>query len=109
MPIGRQPLRDKLILTLGADLVHTIKLPNGRTFPSGTTAVIRFYPPGKTNTLVSIAEFPAIVFPDRAEWRVESELADPVPDRAHYRIYVSYPETPRLDHCWVIGDVSRQQ
>nr|WP_280404972.1 hypothetical protein [Nocardia brasiliensis] len=109
MAIGRAPIREKLILTLEADFVHTIRLPTNRTFPTGTTIVLRFYPPGKTNTTQSIGRFSATVYPDRAEWKVESTQIDAIPDRAHYRIYVAYPEVPPLDHCWFVGDVSRQQ
>jgi hypothetical protein len=44
-----------------------------------------------------------------AEWTIQSEQADLIPDRSFYRMYVSYPETPTLEHCWFRGSVTRKQ
>ncbi|MBF6085236.1 hypothetical protein IU485_28100 [Nocardia cyriacigeorgica] len=109
MTIGREPKRDTLILTLGADFVHTIKLTAHRSFPAGTTIGLHFYPPGDPNAIVPMYSFSALVYPERAEWWIESSVVDAIPDRAHFRIYVSYPETPTLEHAWFIGEVTRLQ
>lgn len=108
--LGHEPLTDKMTLTLGADFVHEFETSPGDEIPPGTTAVIKLYPPGQRNTLVSIAEWTATeVTESKVTFRAESEEADLIPDRAHFRVYVTYPDTPTLQHCWVLGDVKRKQ
>ncbi|GAB4588726.1 LtfC-like domain-containing protein [Nocardia sp. IFM 10818] len=109
MAIGREVERDVLILTLEADFDYTLKLPPDRTFPPGTAVRLKLYPPGEKNTKSTIAVWDAQVAPTHARWVVESEQADLIPDRAHFRIYVSYPESPTREHPWFVGDVRRDQ
>ncbi|MGW1740021.1 LtfC-like domain-containing protein [Nocardia sp. NPDC001965] len=107
---GDEPIRESLTLTLGADFVHRYRPAVGETIPDGTTAYIALYPKGQKNTLTSIAEWSAVlVDSDAIEFRVESEDADEIPDKAHYRLYVVYPDTPTLDQCWYVGEVRRIQ
>lgn len=108
--LGHEPLVDKMTLTLGADFVHEFETRPGDEIPSGTTAEIHIYPPGEKDTLVTIAEWAATdVTANKVIFRTESENVDLIPDRAHFRVYVTYPDTPTLQHCWVLGDVKRKQ
>lgn len=108
--LGNEPLTDKLTLTLGADFVHIFKTSADDEIPPGTTAVIKLYPPGEKDTLTSIDSWSATdVTANQITFRAESEAADLIPDRAHFRVYVTYPDTPTLEHCWVVGDVKRKQ
>ena len=107
---GHEPESEPIYLTLGSDFVNNYRPAVGETIPAGTTARIDLYPPGQKNTLTTIASWPAVVVDsDVVKFRVESELADEVPHRAHYRLYVNYPDDPTLDQCWVYGDVSRRK
>lgn len=108
--IGHEPLTEKITLTLGADFTHRINADPGDVIPPGSTARICFYPPGRTDTLVPLAEWAHTTITDRyVYWRVESELADLIPKRAHFRVYINYPDNPTLNHCWYVGDVTRKQ
>lgn len=109
MSLNGEPLHEDITLTLGADFVLTLKVPPSEPIPAGSTVRMALYPKGQKNTLVSIAEWPATVEPTKASWRIESAEADLIPDRAHFRIYISYPEDPTLDLPWYVGDVYRDQ
>ncbi|WP_280350364.1 DUF7264 domain-containing protein [Nocardia abscessus] len=109
MGFGREPEPETITLTLGADYTQKINIPPETPLPDGTVVTIKFYPPRAKNTPTSIAEWAATVTPELVQWRVESALADAIPDKAHFRIYVSYPDTPTLEHCWYVGDVIRKQ
>lgn len=106
--LGYTPETITLVLTQGADFTQVIKTPAGETFPLDTTVTIRFY--NDPNDTTPIASWEADVISTQAEWRVESELADAIPDRTPFRMYVSYPEIPNsLEHCWFTGRVARKQ
>jgi len=109
MSLNGEPEHEDITLTLGADFVLDLKVPASDPIPLGSEVRLAIYPKGKKNTLISIADWPAVVEPTKASWRVQSEQADLIPDRAHYRIYISYPETPTLDLVWYVGDVFRDQ
>ncbi|MDM7488697.1 hypothetical protein QT969_10380 [Rhodococcus sp. CSLK01-03] len=105
--LGRTPEQIKLILSLGADFTQIIKTPENETFPVDTVVAIRFYDdPADT---AHIAEWLGDVTSTQVEWRIESALADVIPDRTPFRMYVSYPEVPTLEHCWFTGRVARKQ
>lgn len=108
--LGRQPIPETIPLTLGTDYTLGLNAPAGTTFPASTAVRIDIYAKGKTNTLTTIASWAATVTTNRAGWRVESALADLIPSGAHFRIYITYPDTPSsLDHCWYKGEIVRDQ
>lgn len=106
--LGREPEKITLVLSQGADFTQIIKTPEDETFPLDTTVTIKFYVDPNDST--PIASWEADVISTQAEWRVESEVADAIPDRTPFRMYVSYPEDPSsLEHCWFTGRVARKQ
>jgi hypothetical protein len=110
MPIGNDPIAtEKLILTSGADFTYRANAAAGETIPTSTTAMIGFYPDQDTGT-TPIALWPATAVTGAyIEWLVQSDEADDIPGDAFFRLYVVYPETPTLEHCWYRGKVARKQ
>lgn len=110
MPIGNDPIAtEKVLLTAGADFTYRAKCDPGETIPTGTTAHIGFYPDQNTETAPIATWNATAVTGAYAEWLIQSEQTDLIPDRMFYRIYVVYPETPTLEHCWYRGKVARKQ
>lgn len=107
--LGNEPIPEKIVLSLGADFVQKFRADPGEVIPTGSTVHIRFYPPGQTDTLVFTHEAACNVYDTYAEARIESTIADTIPRKAHWRVYISYPDTPSLEHCWYVGDVVRKQ
>lgn len=106
--LGRTPEKITLVLTQGADFTQVIRTVEFEQFPVDTAVMIRFY--NDANDTTPFATWEADVTSRQAEWRVESELADAIPDRTPFRLYVSYPEEPTtLEHCWFAGRVARKQ
>jgi|SRR5690606_8883150 len=106
---GHVPAKESLVLTLGADFVHKFKKqPNDPDIPAGTTARIELYSSADTTDTIDIWDA-VLVDTDEVYFRIESTETDLIPNRAHYRLYVVFPDTPTLDMCWVYGDVSRKQ
>lgn len=110
MALGRNPIRDNIILTLEADYTLELVAPDGEVFPGGTDVYIKIYKQGKKDK-PAIATWNATVTTDTAWWRIESAVADLIKHGSHHRIYVSYPQDPdpTLDHCWYAGEVLRDQ
>lgn len=108
--LGRDPIDEQIILTLGADFTLKINAPDNVLIPAGTAIYIEFYPPARPNTLDALDTWNGAVSSEFVEWRIESTLANDIPDKARFRIYVSYPDTPNtLEHCWYRGSVTRRQ
>jgi|SRR5690606_4831252 len=106
---GHEPSKEPLVLTLGADFVHRYqKAATDPDIPAGTTARIELYSSKDTTETIAVWNA-SLVDTDVIAFRIESEQTDLIPNRAHYRLYVVYPETPTLDMCWFYGDVSRKQ
>lgn len=105
--LGRSPEKTTLVLTQGADFTQILQLSGNERFPVDTVVTICFYEDPNDSTPIAVWEGDTLS--TRVEWRVESELADEISDRAPFRMYVSYPEEPTLEHCWFIGRVARQQ
>lgn len=106
---GHVPVKEALVLTLGADFVHKYqRQATDPVIPVGTTARIELYT--SADTTDTIAVWNAVLVDDPVvHFRIESDLADLIPNRAHYRLYIKFPDTPTLDMCWMYGDVSRKQ
>lgn len=104
---GHEPIKDPLILTLGADFVHRYrKNAADPDIPEGTEARIEVY--DDKNSTDPVATWPAsLVDTDAIEFRVESEDTDQIPDRYFYRFYVVFPDDPTLDMCWFHGQIKR--
>lgn len=107
-PLGHVPIKSKLTLSKGADFAQIVRRqPSDPAIPTGSTAEIKLYTKGAETVL---ATWTAIaVTEDYAEFRVESEQADPIPAGSIFRLYIHYPETPTLDLLWIYGDVQRKQ
>lgn len=107
-PLGKvnQQYR-KLWLTRGQDFQQIINPPEGEMFPAGTTARIDFYTEPNAGPLLT--SWAATVTNTEATWRQESEVADTIPDRTAYYLYISFPETPRAEYCPAYGNVQRKQ
>jgi len=107
--LGREPIPETIILTLGADYTLKINAPDGELIKPGSTVDIKIYPPKQRNTLTALQTWSGTVTPEYVTFRVESEQVDLVPDNAHFRIYIYYSDTPTLGHCWYRGEVARRQ
>lgn len=109
MPLGNSPISEKLILTAGADFVHRINAPAGEEIPIGTAAFIAIYPSQDTDAVADTLWPATTVTGGYIAWRVEAEDADEIADGAYFRLYVTYDDTPTLEHCWYRGTVKRMQ
>lgn len=106
---GHEPIKDPLILTLGADFVHRYKKnESDPEFPAGTESRIEVYTSKDSSTPVATWSA-SLIDTEFIEFRVESEDTDEIPARYHYRLYVVYPDEPTLDMCWCYGDITRKQ
>ncbi|MFC4126449.1 LtfC-like domain-containing protein [Nocardia rhizosphaerae] len=103
--LGHDPTNLTLVLSKGADFVHTLALPAGSVFPSGSAVRIVVLDNGDNE----IANWQAVLTETEARFVVQAELADIVPAGAKYRLYVSYPTTPSTEYLWFFGAVRRKQ
>ena len=98
-PLGYQPNRGKLILSVGADWVCTLQ-EQRTTWPEGTEVWCEV--DGQT--------WDAVVTPATATaaFVVQSDSTDSVDDGAEFRIYKRYPTSPTTEYLWFLGRVERQ-
>lgn len=101
------PIYEDISMTFGADLLVTLESAPGDSIPFGSTIRLDVYPPQRRDTLVTIASVVGVITGNKIEFRMESEDSDELPDLAHYRIYITYPDTPDLDTCWFEGSLVR--
>ncbi|MGB3602701.1 MAG: hypothetical protein WBA38_04010 [Gordonia sp. (in: high G+C Gram-positive bacteria)] len=107
---GNQPIKDTLILTRGADYIADFKKhASDPPINSATTARIEFTDGNDTDATILETWDAAEVLPDMIRFRTESETADLIDDRTNYRLIISFPDTPSLEHCWYFGTVKRIQ
>ncbi|MFR9750502.1 hypothetical protein ACL02S_05650 [Nocardia sp. 004] len=103
--LGYDPSNLTLVLSKGADFVHTIALEPGSVFPDGTQVRIEVL-----NAADAVLDtWPAVIDGQDAVFTVQSERADAIPTGAKYRLYVSYPTTPTTDYLWFFGAIRRKQ
>lgn len=97
------PLRRGLPNSTSADFIVRTRVPSG-TIPVGTTASMKLYNPDDS-VLVTIT---GVLSSDYFEFRKESAVSDLWPDRVHYRIYTTFPDSPNaIDLLWYFGDIQR--
>lgn len=103
--LGYDPTNLTLILSKGADFVHTVALSSGVVFPTGTKVRIVL-----SNASEAVLDtWQAVVSDVEAKFVIQSDLADAIPAGAKYRLYVSYPTTPTTEYLWFFGAVRRKQ
>lgn len=103
-PLGYQPTKKPLILSLGADFGH-ILTPKTGTYPAGTTSRIVI-----TNDAgATLATWTATVSTTQIEYAVQAAETDAIPDRSKYRLYIVYPGSPAADFLVFYGPVQRKQ
>lgn len=113
---GYSPVRDALVLSRGADFVHTYrKHPDDPVFPTGTTAEIVITRNNRTDSDV-LATWPAEdVSEDAISFWVQTTETDVIPERPTpaWRLIVHYPAPPGAseaqDFVWFRGNVKREQ
>lgn len=111
---GYSPVRDVLVLSRGADFVHTYrKHPDDPAFPVGTTAEIVITRNNRTDSPI-LATWPAEdVSEDEISFWVQITETDVVPERTSWRLVVHYPSPPGAtevqDFVWYRGNVKREQ
>ncbi|QIS16587.1 DUF7264 domain-containing protein [Nocardia arthritidis] len=103
--LGFDPINRTLVLSKGADFVHTVALADGPGFPTGTA--VRIILLDATETVLDT--WSAVLTTTEARFVIQSELADLIPAGAKYRLYVSYPTTPTTEYLWFYGAVRRKQ
>ncbi|MGC0364990.1 hypothetical protein ABH922_002974 [Rhodococcus sp. 27YEA15] len=99
---GWRPIREAIDLTKGADWIYSRDRDDG-PFPTNTVIEIKW---------ASGATWPATIAGSRAAWRVESEVADLIPENTEYTIFVRYPNLTTStfdDYAWKIGRCRRTQ
>ncbi|MGW4371034.1 LtfC-like domain-containing protein [Nocardia takedensis] len=102
---GYDPQNRTLVLSKGADFVHTVALSEGAQFPAGTLVRIDLIDAGEN----PLGAWQAVVGASEASFVIGSDLADEIPSGAKYRLYVSYPTTPSTEYLWFFGPVRRKQ
>lgn len=112
---GNSPIEDPLILTRGADFVNVWRIADADPdIPDGTTARIVITETNDTDA-TEIATWSSLTVTAREiTARVDREIAglddvDPDGDGWRYRLLVTLPDTPDLEHCWYRGSIERQQ
>ncbi|MFI9506967.1 hypothetical protein [Nocardia sp. NPDC052566] len=103
--LGYDPSNRTLVLSKGADFVHTVALADGGVFPTGS--VVRIVLLDATETVLDT--WNAAIAQGEARFVIQAELADLIPAGAKYRLYVSYPTTPTTEYLWFYGVVRRKQ
>ncbi|MCM6774666.1 hypothetical protein NDR87_12965 [Nocardia sp. CDC159] len=103
--LGYDPTSRTLVLSKGADFVHTLALADGAFFPSGTTVRIVLFDAAER----TLDTWNAVLTNTEAKFVVQSDFADAIPSGAKYRLYVSYPTTPSTEYLWFYGAVRRKQ
>lgn len=103
-PLGYQPVKKPLILSLGADFGHILK-PDSGTYPAGTTSRIVVTNDAGT----TLATWNATVTTTAIEYAIQSTETDAIPDRSKYRLYIVYPGSPATDFLVFYGPVQRKQ
>lgn len=103
--LGYDPSSRTLVLSKGADFLHTVALADGAVFPDGTTARIALL----DTTEKVLDTWTAVVTTTEAKFVIQAELADAIPAGAKYRLYVAYPTTPTTEYLWFYGAVRRKQ
>lgn len=104
-PLGWEPQRRPLFLSIGADFIHTIT-PRTGLFPAGMTAWIQLWNSTATTVLDT---WNATCTTTTVSWAVPLATADAIPTGARYRLYVSYPTAPTSEYEWAYGPVVRKQ
>lgn len=107
---GNIPIKDTVILTRGADYVADFKKhPDDPPIHSATSARIEFTDGNDTDAPIHTTWNASEVTTDMIRFRTESEDADLIENGTNYRLIVSFPDTPTLEHCWYYGTVKRTQ
>ncbi|WP_411815562.1 hypothetical protein [Gordonia sp. SND2] len=107
---GHIPLKDDLVLTRGADFVARYDIATSDPdIPTGTTATIEITETSDTDAVVVATWTADLVASRYVAFRVESDLIDSIESGWRYRLLVSIPDTPTLEHCWYYGAIKRQQ
>ncbi|QGJ92019.1 hypothetical protein SEA_KEELAN_55 [Gordonia phage Keelan] len=110
---GYTPQKATLVLSPGADFIHTIT-PTEGTFPTGMTASIKLYARGSDTVL---ATWNGTVTPGQITWTIQSNTATTGVDAmytagaAKYRLYITFDTDPSgtttdQDFLWYAGPIS---
>ncbi|MFI7001348.1 hypothetical protein [Nocardia sp. NPDC050175] len=103
--LGYDPTNLTLVLSKGADFVHTVSLAAPSAFPTGTK--VRIVLSNAAETVLDTWQ--AVLSDAEAKFVIQSDLADAIPAGTKYRLYVSYPTTPTTEYLWFFGAVRRKQ
>ncbi|QDH48399.1 hypothetical protein SEA_ZIKO_60 [Gordonia phage Ziko] len=109
---GYTPQKATLILSPGADFIHTIT-PTSGTFPAGMTAAIKLYARGSDTVLATWA---GTVTSGQITWTIQSNTATTGVDAmyaagaAKFRLYITFDTDPGgttldQDFLWYYGTV----
>lgn len=106
---GNIPIKDDITLTRGADFVASYdKAASDPDIPLAATARIEITA-GTDTTEPILTTWTGSVAANSVSFRTESEDCDDIEAGTHYRLILSYPGTPTLEHCWYYGRVKRVQ
>lgn len=106
---GNIPIKDDLILTRGADFVARYDVhPDDPDIGGGATARIEITETSDTDSAI-VDTWDGVVSARYIEFRTESEDCDEIPAQFKYRLLVSLPDSPTLEHCWYFGSIKRKQ
>lgn len=108
--LGYKPNPADLILSKGADFIHTIT-PDSGSYPAGMEAWIVLLPQsGET----PVATWDAICTSTEITWTIQADGVGGVDaaftaNTKRFRLYVRFDTTPTTEYLWYFGKVKWQQ
>ncbi|RJO74185.1 hypothetical protein D5S18_18705 [Nocardia panacis] len=105
-PLGWEPSRRPLVLSVGANFTHSIKSATS-AFPAGISAWIEIR--DSTSTTVLDTWNATNISTTSVDWIVAAAAAAAIPTGARYRLYVTIPTSPATTFEWFYGQVVRKQ
>lgn len=102
MGLGWKPSFDALNLTTGADWIFERTNSAGPFLPATTAEIV--WATGQT--------WAATISANKISWRVESTVADLIPNKTKFTIWIRYPNgntSTTDDYPWIVGCAQRSQ
>ena len=103
--IGNEPVLDEWIITKGQDLTYLFETTDDEPFPDDTELTV--YALAAQDTSKVLGLWSAVDYqPGAIQIQIDAEDLDPIPDGSQFRVYLKYPDSPRV--CWYRGRMWRR-
>lgn len=109
---GREATVELLTLVTGDDFEWSYTWDDGAggSWPTGRTLYYQFQDAATGDGWVGGSQWSYTIVGAVASLRIESTVADAMPDRTPYRLIMADPTTsPTTEHVLIIGNVKRQE